>query len=327
MQWKELVDKFLMQYEMNSIHTKHKYKKDLSLFFNVCNCDDLSDFDENNLSNFYKYAESKKWKANTINQRLQIVKIFTAWAFKRGCIKNDFMCDIKKLRTINNVHFTPTKEEFVQLLTYVQKHTHKQRLGLMLRTMFETGARRSEICNIKCSDIDFDNGYITILGKGNKKESQPISSDLLNDLKHYIESERKQIQCKYTQQGGTDLDFLFVGFIGDECSHNRNLHNGNKILDNVLYAQIKRYAKLAKLPNADKWGCHCIRRAGTTEIYNETGDILLASKFARHSSPTITSKNYINFNKEKLKEVVSNLSSNGTNSEYELFLELKKKFE
>lgn len=330
MELRELVAKFLMRYEMNSIHTKRKYAKDIHSFLKITQCytlDNLNQFNEENLSLFYQFAEDKKWSVNTINQRLEIAQIFTEWAFKCGYINRDVLCDIKKLRVVNNVKFTPTKQEFEQLLKYVIEHTNKQRLGLMLRTLYETGLRRSEICNLKCSDIDFNEGYITVLGKGNKKELQPISKKLLNDLKIYINTERKETQNKYIQQGGIELDYLFVGFISDKCSSRRDLNNGNKVLDSVLYSQIKRYAKSAKLPNAEKWACHCIRRSSTTEIYNKTGDILLASKFARHSSPTITSKNYVNFNKEKLKEVVSGLCSNSSNSEYELFLELKKKFE
>ena len=58
---------------------------------------------------------------------------------------------------------------------------------MILTLLYETGARVSELINIKLEDITLNNTpYIILHGKGNKTRSVPISKDVSNILKTYL---------------------------------------------------------------------------------------------------------------------------------------------
>lgn len=335
----ELKKNFLAQYTMASEFTKDKYKCDIGLFLSVCEIntiEDLNRLGNESIEKFYDYSRQMGWSPGTINQRLGIAKLFTSWAFNKHFIDTDFLCDIKKIRTSNSVRYTPSDEECDKLITYIKEHTTKQRLYLMTSLLLKCGLRRSEVCNLKVQDVDASTSSLKVCGKGKKIVEQPVPTILMSEIIDYIHSERKDIIQKYKVMGGKDLDYLFLSGIGDNCDvSKKNLTNGDQVDGNAFYQQIKRYAKLSGMSNADKLSPHGLRRAAGTKIYNQTGDINTAKEFLRHSNITTTEQCYINYNKDKIREAVNGSpktipSDNGNkltdNEEYELYLLLKKKF-
>lgn len=334
---KELKKDFLAQYVMSSEKTKERYKKELDLFFDICNIktiEDLQNFKNENINLFYEYSKEKKWSAGTTNQRLQTAKLFFSWAFKKKYIDNDFLSDVKRIRTVNEVHYTPSNEDCEKLLTFIKEHTNKQRLYLMTKLLIHSGLRRNEICNLKIDDIDKENSTIKVFGKGKKIVNQPIPSAIMIELIEYINTERAETMLQYKNLGGKDKGFIFVSGIGEKCNkEKKDLTNGNRVDDNVFYQQVKRFASKAGIQNASSISLHSLRRFAGTTIYNETGDIKTACEFLRHSDISTTEKCYIKYDKERLSDTVNSIYNKETNQdkfsendEYQLFLLLKKKF-
>lgn len=328
----EVKKQFLSQYIMSSPKTQVKYKNEINLFLSVCEIDSiekLNAFNDVNISKFYEYAKANNWSDCTLNQRLTINKIFTKFCVKKHYIDNNFLEDIKLRKVSNTIHFTPSNEDCEKLLIYIKEHTSKKRLYLMVKLLLNSGLRRTEICSLKTGDIDIQLNCLRIKGKGNKTINQPITEELINELVDYIRNERQEIIDAYKKIGGKDLNYLFLSFVGGKAnSTNKNLNNGNQIDNNAFYQQIKRYAKLAGIENAEKFSTHCLRRKFVTSIYEQTGDILIAQKSARHASSSTTTQCYIDFDGERLRDAVNKISGKTKDKqEYEEYLKLKEKFE
>lgn len=202
----------------------------------------------------------------------------------------------------------------------------------MFNLLINTGLRRSEICNLKISDIDFENHTIKIVGKGKKIISQPVHKDILLMINSYINSERIENMQRYIAMGGTDLGYIFVTGIGDSDNHHsKDLTNGNKVSESSLFQQIKKMAELSGIKNADKITPHSLRRFAGTSVYELTGDIKTASEFLRHSSISTTEQCYINYNREKLvnasNELFSVVENKTEDKEYQEYLRLKQKYD
>ena len=216
----EIKKEFLSQYIMSSDRTKERYENELDLFFEVCSIktlEDLQNFSNDNINLFYKYSKEKNWSAGTINQRLQTAKLFFSWAFRKKYIDTDYLQDIKNIRTVNEIHYTPSMDDCEKLLTFIKEHTNKKRLRLMMEILMYCGLRRSEVCNLKIDDLDKENSTIKVYGKGKKIVNQPIPSQLLVELVEYINTEREKVINRYKKLGGKDMGFLFVSGIGDKC--------------------------------------------------------------------------------------------------------------
>lgn len=324
---------FLMNYDLSSIKTKEKYQKEIDLILTICKCKnlyDLQNFGTENISKFTKYAKENKWKPSTINQRLQVFKMFIKYLNENEIIKNKKIFEVKKVTSTSKVHYTPSQEEIEKFLTYIQEHTNKKRLYVMVRLMLCTGLRRSEITNLKLTDIDKENLTIRVFGKGKKIIAQPITQQMLDLITDYVDSERKDNMIKYIQMGGKDLQYIFVNGIGENVSR-KNLTNGNKIDDDAFCKQIKNYARLSGMQNFEQVTPHSLRRYAGTQVYENTKDIKTASEFLRHSSVKTTEQCYIDYNRKTLVAVTQNLFNKNENisqeeKEYRLYLELQKKF-
>ena len=64
--------------------------------------------------------------------------------------------------------------------------TGNERDYLLIRILWKTGIRVSELINLESSWIDDEDKMITVLGKGNKMRRTPIDRDTLRNLRRYI---------------------------------------------------------------------------------------------------------------------------------------------
>ena len=75
-----------------------------------------------------------------------------------------------------------TREEAVQLIDSASNLFHRA----MLMTVYSTGMRRAEMCNLKVEDLDSDRMVIHIRqGKGQRDRDVPLSPKLLDTLREY----------------------------------------------------------------------------------------------------------------------------------------------
>ena len=75
-----------------------------------------------------------------------------------------------------------TFDELNKLLENAENYRDK----LIIKFLFYTGVRVSELIKIKKNDIIFEEGFVKVYGKGGKERIVPIPKELLNELKDYI---------------------------------------------------------------------------------------------------------------------------------------------
>jgi len=75
-----------------------------------------------------------------------------------------------------------TYDELNRLLENAENYRDK----LIIKFLFYTGVRVSELIKIKKNDIIFEEGFVKVYGKGGKERIVPIPKGLLNELKDYI---------------------------------------------------------------------------------------------------------------------------------------------
>lgn len=61
-----------------------------------------------------------------------------------------------------------------------------QRNRAILETLYSCGLRVSELCNLKLSEIYFDEGFIKVEGKGSKQRLVPISPRAIKEIKYWL---------------------------------------------------------------------------------------------------------------------------------------------
>ena len=61
-----------------------------------------------------------------------------------------------------------------------------QRNRAILETLYSCGLRVSELCNLKLSELYFDEGFIKVEGKGSKQRLVPISPSAIKEIKYWL---------------------------------------------------------------------------------------------------------------------------------------------
>ena len=104
-------------------------------------------------------------------------------------------------------------EEIDALIGSIDRSTREgQRNCAILETLYSCGLRVSELCNLKISDLYFDEGFIKVEGKGSKQRLVPISPRAINEIRNYfIERNQGLIKPEYE-------DFVFISRFGKNIS-------------------------------------------------------------------------------------------------------------
>ncbi|VFB13539.1 tyrosine recombinase XerD subunit [Bacteroides heparinolyticus] len=87
-----------------------------------------------------------------------------------------------------------------------------QRNRAILETLYSCGLRVSELCNLKISDLYFEEGFIKVDGKGGKQRLVPISPRAIKEIKHwFIDRNQGKIKKEFE-------DYLFLARWGNRIS-------------------------------------------------------------------------------------------------------------
>ena len=152
----------------------------------------IQNIDYDVINNFLLYLEKENnLSISSRNQRLSAIHSLFKYIQKRELSYFDKCSQILSIeykKTPNAIVSYMSIEEIKILLSIPNiKNDNEFRHLMILTLLYETGARVSELINIKLKDINLMNKpYIVLHGKGDKTRSIPISKDVLNMINIYI---------------------------------------------------------------------------------------------------------------------------------------------
>ena len=102
-----------------------------------------------------------------------------------------------------------TVEEIDLLIGSIDRSTKEgQRNRAILETLYSCGLRVSELCNLKLSELYFEEGFIKVEGKGSKQRLVPISPRAIKEIRLYF-TDRNLMKIKPGFE-----DFVFISNSG-----------------------------------------------------------------------------------------------------------------
>ena len=188
---------YLPKVKSYSSNTIKSYKETMIQLINYFESNKIDYFDIQNIdydviNNFLLYLEKdNNLSIQSRNQRLSAIHSLFKYIQKRELSYFDKCSQIlsieHKKTPVTIVSYLSMDEIKILLSIPNVKDDNEFRHLMILTLLYETGARVSELINIKLDDINFNNTpYIILHGKGNKTRSVPISKDVSNMLKIYL---------------------------------------------------------------------------------------------------------------------------------------------
>lgn len=294
---------YLLNVKCYSINIVNEYRIDLLLFFKFLKeylninikITEFSSFillrvNTDDIISFIVYLNNiRNCTASTRKRKIYALKAFYKWLF-----------DIYSIRKIQN----PTKElpeiqqiqrlpkyltlEKVKKIQNVFNSTNSRfplRNNTIIILFLECGLRVSELVNINLCDLNLSEGYIKIVGKGNKERLCYLSKNTKQQLKKYLQIRNRNEDI---------IDIREPLFLSSKK-------------DRLHIRAVQRITEQAyKLAGLEKFGysTHTLRHTSATIIYQYTNtDILLIKEFLGHSTVKST-EIYTHTNNEQIRNAV-----------------------
>lgn len=160
-----------------------------------------------------------------------------------------------------------------------------QRNRAIFEVLYACGLRVSELVNLKRSNLYFHEGYITVIGKGDKERVVPIGEDAMKHVQFYLDHERKQLKKILP---GND-DFVFINLRG-------------KPLSRIwIFLIIKDLCQLAGIEK--NVSPHTFRHTFATHLIEGGADLKVVQDLMGHESIT-TTEVYTHLDTEYLRETI-----------------------
>jgi len=154
----------------------------------------------------------------------------------------------------------------------------------ILETLYSCGIRVSELVNLKQSDLFYDEGYIRVIGKGNKERLVPMSKSVEKEITWYVDNQRKQLDIN---KGDEQIVFL-----------NRR---GKRLTRVMIFTIIKQLAESIGLQK--NISPHTFRHSFATHLLEGGANLRAIQEMLGHESIT-TTEIYTHMDQRFLREAI-----------------------
>ncbi|KQT24782.1 integrase [Chryseobacterium sp. Leaf405] len=281
-----MLDKFLeyLQFEKRySPHTITSYRKDLEdfshFYLETESSEDISQADKKIIRNFIVNLSENGISKRSINRKLSSLRSFYLFLLRLGEIQVSPTENISSLKFYPEKQIPMSEEEMQKLNDEVFAQVTDVLEKCIMEVLYQTGIRKAELCGMTFENVNLGGNELKIIGKGNKERYVPVSENLSNLLRSYLEIRKPQTEYK---------SYFFVN------------SKGKKLTEKFVYMVVNKYLSL--VTTKEKRSPHILRHSFATHVLDNGAEISKVKKILGHSSLASTQV-YTNANIEQLKKV------------------------
>jgi len=163
-----------------------------------------------------------------------------------------------------------------------KKEGHRNRA--ILETLYSCGLRVSELVNLKITNLYFEEGFVRVIGKGNKERLVPLSPTVEKEIGIYNEHIRRHQEIKKGHE-----DFVFLN------------RRGAQLTRVMIFTIIKDLAEAIGLKK--KISPHTFRHSFATHMVERGANLRAIQEMLGHESIT-TTEIYTHLSDEFLKDAI-----------------------
>jgi len=273
-----------------SPHTVNAYLNDIDFFESF----NKNQFNEKNIEKA-NYSQIRSWIVSlvddnisnvSVNRKMQSLKAFYKFLLKTKQIEVSPLLKHKALKTPKTLQIPFSENEVAEVLNQMQNPVGFEEIRdkLIIDLFYTTGIRRTELINLKITNVNSSGNTIKVLGKRNKERIIPVLPIVSQQLILYL-NERAHLEKV------TDSDYFFLA------------KKGLKLNDSFVYRLIKSY--FSTVSEKVKKSPHILRHTFATHLLNNGADLNSVKELLGHSSLASTQV-YTHSSLSELKKVYEN---------------------
>ena len=271
-----------------SVHTVKAYAEDLSQLIEFAETQGITDVhavDSTLLRSFLAYLQSLGLARASRARKTATLRSFFSYLARQSLLPRSPAVGLRSVKIERRLPKYLRSDEMEALLAAPAAETA---LGLrdraLLETLYATGMRAGELVTLCLSDVDYDEGVIRVIGKGNKERMTLLGRQAVFALQRYVRKGRPELLLNAEKDDGA----LFVN------------RYGGRLSDRGVRKLFDRYCDAASTHL--KITPHVLRHTFATHLLSNGADLRLIQELLGHAS-LATTQMYTHVSTERLQEV------------------------
>jgi integrase/recombinase XerD len=224
----------------------------------------------NEIREFIADLNSKKISARSQARIISGIKAFFKYLIIEDYITNDPTMLIENPKIGLKLPEVLSVDEIELIISSIDLSSKQgERNRAILETLYSCGLRVTELINLKISNINFKQGYLKVIGKGDKERLTPIGSNALKYILIYVNEVRIHQKISKNQE-----DFVFLN------------NRGSKLSRVMIFTLIKKIVD--KVGIKKKVSPHTFRHSFATHLIEGGADLRAVQEMLGHESITTT---------------------------------------
>lgn len=269
-----------------SRNTLEAYSRDLNRFVGFLESEDHKDFEEvtpDVVISFLASLRGDGLQATSVNRSLACIRGLYKHLLRENVLEKNPVAHIELAKVWMRLPDTLSVAEMRMLLEKPGSETPAAiRDTAMLELMYATGIRVSEMISLTMNNINWQVGYLIVVGKGNKERIVPVGRKALDRLRTYIDAARPVLLK------GVRSDVLFLN------------RSGRGLTRQGFWKILKKYAGLCGIRK--KVHPHTFRHSFATHLLDGGADLRAVQVMLGHADIS-TTQIYTHITRERLKDI------------------------
>ena len=228
----------------------------------------LDDVGEGEVREFTLHLQDRRglWglaSSHTVNNRVRALRAFFSWLHRQGYTEEHRLKGVRPPKVQSKVIDILTDGEIAAIFAAMNTDTLSgARSRAIFSLMLDAGPRLSEVVSLKFRDVHLEEGYVKVLGKGNKERIVAFGSACQHSLIEYAYHFREE-----SDEVESEEFFLCV--------------DGYPMTSDGLRSLIERLSKSAGVPRLHP---HLLRHTYATRFLLNGGDVFLLKQNLGHTT-------------------------------------------
>ena len=287
MQWKDALYDYQMYLKLEkrvSANTIEGYLRDIQKLINYSDKQPL-DYSQDDLRDFVHDFASSEYSVRSQARVISGLKSFFGYLQLEDFREDNPTSLLETPKIGMKLPDVLSEKEIDKMIEVIDlSKPEGQRNRAIIEVLYGCGLRVSELINLKISDLFFDDGFIRVIGKGNKQRLVPISDYTIKYINLYKETIRNHLVI----QTGFE-DFLFL---------NRRGKNLTRVMIFTIVKELSIIAGVKKTISP-----HTFRHSFATHLLKNGADLRAIQLMLGHESIT-TTEIYTHVDQEYIRDAI-----------------------
>ena len=260
-----------LAYEKNlSVNSVKGYMHDVQMLESYLQGKSIVDAQLSDIQKFIKHISQNEMAVRSQARMVSGIRAFYRFLKYEGTLQEDptALLDAPKIGLhLPNVLTVDEVEAIINVIDLSTPEGHRNRA--MLEVMYGCGLRVSEAITLRISNLFFEEGFIKVLGKGDKERFVPIGAMAQKMVTLYIDGARTKVKAKKGEE-----DFVFLN------------RRGSHLTREMVFMLVKKWTGEAGIRK--KISPHTFRHSFATHLVEGGADLRAVQQMLGHESITTT---------------------------------------